>query len=114
MKRKSPSHSSSQFAFSSSFSSEPSPSSSDNPVEHQSNIKIAVRIRPESAEERTDKKHRLVVKAIDEKLLIFDPEERDGVLSGIPDNYNKPKDKKFAFDIVFDQYATQRQVKEKT
>jgi hypothetical protein len=112
MKRKSPSHpsSSSSHSFAPSFSAETPPFPSDNSAESHANIRIAVRIRPESAEERLDKKHRLVVKAIDDKLLIFDPEERDCPHGGIPDNYNKPKDKKFAFDVVFDQYATQRQV----
>ena len=76
----------------------------------QPHIKIAVRVRPEHKDERSDKRHRIVVKTIDDKMLLFDPEEEGIAPSTIPDNYNKPKDKRFAFDVVLDQYATQRQV----
>jgi hypothetical protein len=74
-----------------------------------SNIKIAVRIRPEHLDERGDKRHRVVLRALDEKVIVFDPD--DGPPPTIPDNYNKPKDKKFVFDVVLDQYASQRQVR---
>ena len=74
-------------------------------------IKIALRVRPEHKGERCDKRHRLVIKPIDEKMLVFDPaESHEPTRGGCLDNYNKPKDKKFAFDIIFDQYATQREV----
>jgi kinesin family member 18A len=75
-----------------------------------SSIKIALRVRPEHKGERADKRHRIVVKTINEKMLLFDPENEDAAASIIPDNYNKPKDKKFAFDVVLDQFTTQRQV----
>ena len=101
---------------STSSSTSTSSSSSSNSRPHFS---IAVRLRPEHSEERLNKQHRICVKPVDDKLLIFDPVDTVGGggprgNSVIPDNYNKAKNKSFAFDNVFDQFATQREVYEKT
>jgi len=77
------------------------------------NIIVAVRIRPETTEELNS--WRTVVKVLDDNVLVFDPADLNRhVQRGLPNHSQRRRDIKFAFDWVFDQYATQEEVYERT
>jgi kinesin family protein 18/19 len=76
-------------------------------------IIVAVRIRPENEKERHNFSSRVVVRAVDEQVLVFDPAPAPGTSTstkGLPNHYRRPKDVRYAFDRVFDGYASQEEV----
>ncbi|GIQ84752.1 kinesin-like protein [Kipferlia bialata] len=88
-----------------------------------SNFTVAVRVRPENEEEKNGR-HYNVIKVTNDHLLVFDPPESggsDGMMarpqSAPPlrprtstGRQRKAKDQPFAFDVVFDENATQKEV----
>lgn len=96
------------------------PSECGSKLNMASNIKVAVRVRPLNNRELGDN-CRIVVDVVDEKMLVFDPEEEIGPLynQGVqqPNMYflkRANKDLKFVFDDVCGQNATNRDVFEAT
>jgi kinesin family protein 18/19 len=85
------------------------------------NMKVVVRIRPENDMEIRSNCE-TVVKALDNHVLVFDPKEdnlpqfdnADVVRKRRPFLSRKRKDLRFAFDRVFDETTTQREVFENT
>jgi hypothetical protein len=88
---------------------------------------VAVRIRPESEKERYNPMSKVVVQALTEKVIVFDPPSPTGIFSsssssfpsthgtgGPPNNYRKSKDVRYAFHRVFDSSSTQEEVYEAT
>jgi len=56
-----------------------------------------------------------VVRVLDERVVVFDPASAGSEhLPGVPDHYARSKDQRYAFDRVFDQYASQEEVYEHT
>lgn len=86
-----------------------------------SNMKVVVRIRPEN-EVEIRSNCETVVKALDDHVLVFDPKEDnhpqferpDVVRKRRPFLSKKHKDLRFAFDRVFDETSTQKDVFENT
>jgi len=75
------------------------------------NMKVIVRVRPESDVERCNN-YKRVVTVVDEHIIVFDPKKES--LSAFTGRKRmrsiltrQPKDLRLAFDRVFDQYATQ-------
>ena len=72
------------------------------------NMRVIVRVRPESELERRSN-YKNIVTVVDDHIIVFDPKKevsplrrrRKPVLS------RRPKDLRLAFDRVFNQYATQ-------
>ena len=72
------------------------------------NMRVIVRVRPESELERRSS-YKNIVTVVDDHIIVFDPKKelsplrrkRKPVLS------RRPKDLRLAFDRVFNQYATQ-------
>ena len=85
------------------------------------NMKVVVRMRPESEAEILSN-YQGVVKVLDEHVLVFDPtpdiistfQEPTSNLRRRPILSKKHKDLRFAFDRVFDETATQVDVFENT
>ena len=91
-------------------------------IDEESNFKVCVRIRPESEREKVGN-HNVVVKALDEHVLAFDPKADDmpdfnaaaGAVRKNPRVLEKrARDIKFAFDRVFDQESSQKDIFEYT
>ena len=84
------------------------------------NIRVAVRVRPENERELTGG-YRNVIQVVDDRMLIFDPENNGddfffhGKKVGRRDlNKRAAKDQKFAFDAVFGPNSTNEDVFENT
>ena len=84
------------------------------------NIRVAVRVRPENERELTGA-YRNVIQVVDDRMLIFDPENNGddfffhGKKVGRRDlNKRAAKDQKFAFDAVFGPNSTNEDVFENT
>jgi kinesin family protein 18/19 len=90
---------------------------------NQRNFIVAVRIRPPSNTERINRCHRKNVVPVDKTMLVYDPPHhvdewnlKGFVPSGVNKNTNllyghsRPKNLKYAFDHVFDEYASQEEV----
>ena len=94
----------------------------------ETNVKVVVRIRPESGvnESASTNAERIVVRTIDDQIVVFDPvdDDDDFVLAasrptsrtelhkrGVKKTH---RDTRFAFDRVFDENATQGDVYEAT
>ena len=85
------------------------------------NMKVVVRVRPESNLE-IHSSCQTVVKVLDNHVLIFDPKEdnlpsfdhSEQARRRKPFLSRKPKDLRFAFDRIFDGYSTQQEVFEHT
>ncbi|XP_041472095.1 kinesin-like protein KIF18A [Lytechinus variegatus] len=89
--------------------------------QQQTNIRVVIRIRPENQHERDAQNSRTVVRPLDEKVLVFDPQEeaspsyfrgrrvrqRNGMR-------RKNRDKQFAFDHIFAEGTSQEYVYEHT
>ncbi|ELV10097.1 Kinesin-like protein KIF18B [Tupaia chinensis] len=84
-------------------------------AEEDSTVQVVVRVRPPTPRE-LESQRRPVVQVVDERVLVFDPEEPDGGFSGLKwggthdGPKKKGKDLTFAFDRVFGEAATQREV----
>lgn len=90
-----------------------------------SNVKVVVRVRPTNRQER-EKECKIVVKAIDDYMLVFDPKtdsEAKRYGGGRAPSVRRPqrtaldrrhKDLRFAFDRVFNEDATNQEVFEFT
>uniref|UniRef100_A0A2K6EW08 Kinesin-like protein n=1 Tax=Propithecus coquereli TaxID=379532 RepID=A0A2K6EW08_PROCO len=78
-------------------------------------VRVVVRVRPPTPRE-LDSQRRPVVQVVDERVLVFNPEEPDGGFPGlkwgsIQDGpKRKGKDLTFVFDRVFGEAATQQDV----
>ncbi|XP_006833777.1 PREDICTED: kinesin-like protein KIF18B [Chrysochloris asiatica] len=78
-------------------------------------VQVVVRVRPPTSRE-LESQRRPVVQVVDERVLVFDPEEPDGGFPGLKwgNTHDGPKKKgkdlKFAFDRVFGEVATQQDV----
>ena len=81
------------------------------------NIRVAVRVRPENSREKAGAFNN-VINVVDEKMLIFDPNENgedvfyfQGKKQGRRDlNKKENKDQKFAYDSVFAPGSTNTEV----
>ncbi|XP_033730766.1 kinesin-like protein KIF18A, partial [Pecten maximus] len=85
-----------------------------------SKVKVVVRIRPENAAEGGSNS-RVVVKAMNENVLVFDPKEQSSPGYGYRNRHRRRdirkkqcKDLKFAFDHVFDQNSANHNVYEES
>ncbi|XP_047564534.1 kinesin-like protein KIF18B isoform X1 [Lutra lutra] len=84
------------------------------PVE-DSKVRVVVRVRPPTPRE-LESQRRPVVQVVDERVLVFDPEEPDGGFLGLKwgsthdGPKKKGKDLTFVFDRVFGEAATQQDV----
>lgn len=86
-----------------------------------SHVKVVVRVRPTSDNERREN-CRNVVQVVDSHMLIFDPKEEDlscfgsrkGQTRSRNINQRANKDMKFVFDHVFDENSTQVELFEST
>ncbi|XP_006735934.1 kinesin-like protein KIF18B [Leptonychotes weddellii] len=80
-----------------------------------SKVRVVVRVRPPTPRE-LESQRRPVVQVVDERVLVFDPEEPDRGFLGLKwgSTHDGPKKKgrdlTFAFDRVFGEAATQRDV----
>ncbi|CAH6776216.1 kinesin-like protein KIF18B [Phodopus roborovskii] len=78
-------------------------------------VRVVVRVRPPTPRE-LESQRRPVIQVVDERMLVFDPEECDGGFSGLKWNGShngtkkKGKDLTFVFDRVFGEAATQQDV----
>ena len=78
-------------------------------------VRVVVRLRPPTPKE-LESQRRPVVQVVDERVLVFDPEEPDGGFlglkwgSGQDGPKKKGKDLTFVFDRVFSETATQKDV----
>ena len=82
-----------------------------------SNVKVVVRIRPQN-EKETEGNFRVVVQAVDENILVFDPKENTGMEYAIKGRRDirkrQNRDLKFAFDRVFGPEAQNKEIYEET
>uniref|UniRef100_G1QZ57 Kinesin-like protein n=1 Tax=Nomascus leucogenys TaxID=61853 RepID=G1QZ57_NOMLE len=80
-----------------------------------STLQVVVRVRPPTPRE-LDSQRRPVVQVVDERVLVFNPEEADGGFPGLKwggthdGPKKKGKDLTFVFDRVFGEAATQQDV----
>ncbi|XP_057173760.1 kinesin-like protein KIF18B [Ursus arctos] len=80
-----------------------------------SKVRVVVRVRPPTPRE-LESQRRPVVQMVDERVLVFDPEEPDGGFLGLKwgsahdGPKKKGKDLTFVFDRVFGEAATQQDV----
>nr|XP_060501851.1 kinesin-like protein KIF18B isoform X1 [Panthera onca] len=80
-----------------------------------SKVRVVVRVRPSTPRE-LESQRRPVVQVVDERVLVFDPEEPDGGFLGLKwgsthdGPKKKGKDLTFVFDRVFGETATQQDV----
>lgn len=95
----------------------PTRGSTDSSVD-TSKVKVVVRIRPQNQVERNGNA-RMVVKAMNENVLVFDPKEHSSPEYGYRKRHRRRdirkrpcKDLKFAFDCVFDQNSANHHVYE--
>ncbi|XP_046532138.1 kinesin-like protein KIF18B [Equus quagga] len=78
-------------------------------------VRVVVRVRPPTLRE-LESQRQPVVQVVDERVLVFDPEEPDGGLPGLKwgsthdGPKKKGKDLTFVFDRVFGEAATQQDV----
>nr|XP_020027014.1 kinesin-like protein KIF18B isoform X2 [Castor canadensis] len=80
-------------------------------------VQVVVRVRPPTPRE-LESQRRPVIQVVDERVLVFDPEEPDGGFPGLkwggPHDGGPPKKKSkdltFVFDRVFGEAATQQDV----
>lgn len=78
-------------------------------------LRVVVRLRPPTPKE-LESQRRPVVQVVDERVLVFDPEEPDGGFLGLKwgsaqdGPRKKGKDLTFVFDRVFAETATQQDV----
>lgn len=78
-------------------------------------VRVVVRVRPPTPKE-LESQRRPVIQVVDERMLVFDPEEYDGGFPGLKwsGSHNGPKKKgkdlTFVFDRVFGEVATQQDV----
>lgn len=78
-------------------------------------VRVVVRVRPPTPRE-LESQRRPVIQVVDERVLVFDPEEYDGGFPGLKwsGSHNGPKKKgkdlTFVFDRVFGEAATQQDV----
>lgn len=78
-------------------------------------LRVVVRLRPPTPKE-LESQRRPVVQVVDERVLVFDPEEPDGGFLGLKwgsaqdGPRKKGKDLTFVFDRVFGETATQQDV----
>ncbi|XP_004684132.1 PREDICTED: kinesin-like protein KIF18B [Condylura cristata] len=78
-------------------------------------VRVVVRVRPPTPRE-LESQRRPVVQVVDERVLVFDPEESDGGFLGLKwgsthdGPKKKGKDLTFVFDRVFGETATQQDV----
>ncbi|KAG8505018.1 Kinesin-like protein KIF18B [Galemys pyrenaicus] len=78
-------------------------------------VRVVVRLRPPTPRE-LESQRRPVVQVVDERVLVFDPEESDGGFLGLKwgstheGPKKKGKDLTFVFDRVFGEAATQQDV----
>ncbi|XP_051014763.1 kinesin-like protein KIF18B [Acomys russatus] len=78
-------------------------------------VRVVVRVRPPTPRE-LESQRRPVIQVVDERMLVFDPEECDGGFPGLKwsGSHNGPKkkgkDMTFVFDRVFSEVATQQDV----
>ncbi|KAK6192439.1 hypothetical protein SNE40_003907 [Patella caerulea] len=85
-----------------------------------SNVKVVVRIRPENALEHSSGASRIVVKAMNEHVLVFDPMKEEHHTPGYRKRKNRDltqrarKDLRFAFDYVFGPHTSNHTVYEHT
>ncbi|XP_056672957.1 kinesin-like protein KIF18B isoform X1 [Monodelphis domestica] len=84
--------------------------------EEDCTVRVVVRVRPPTPKE-LEIHRRPVVQVVDERMLVFDPEEPDGGFPGLKwggsihdGPKKKGKDLKFVFDHVFAETATQQEV----
>ncbi|KAM7068831.1 kinesin-like protein KIF18B isoform 1-T2 [Molossus nigricans] len=78
-------------------------------------VQVVVRVRPPTSRE-LESQRRPVIQVVDERVLVFDPEEPDGGFLGLKwgsihdGPKKKGKDLTFVFDRVFGEAATQQDV----
>lgn len=78
-------------------------------------VRVVVRVRPPTPKE-LESQRRPVIQVVDERMLVFDPEECDGGFPGLKWSGSlsgpkkKGKDLTFVFDRVFSEVATQQDV----
>ena len=79
-----------------------------------SNILVTVRVRPESAREKAERKTSSIVRVIDRNVLVFDPSDsaQGSQQQRRALGLRRGKELRFAFDRVFDETATQLEVYE--
>ncbi|XP_034362052.1 kinesin-like protein KIF18B isoform X1 [Arvicanthis niloticus] len=78
-------------------------------------VRVVVRVRPPTPKE-LESQRRPVIQVVDDRMLVFDPEECEGGFPGLKwsGSHNGPKKKgkdlTFVFDRVFGEAATQQEV----
>lgn len=78
-------------------------------------VQVVVRVRPPTPRE-LESQRRPVIQVVDERVLVFDPEEPEGAFLGLKwgsihdGPRKKGKDLTFVFDRVFGETATQQDV----
>ena len=89
-------------------------------ADNKSNVKVVVRIRPENGMEKSGN-FRIVVKAMNEHVLVFDPNEQSSPEYGYRHRHQRRdirkrqnKDLKFAFDYVFDPDSVNHEIYQQT
>lgn len=81
------------------------------------NTYLLIRVRPESYSEQQDSRWRTVIRVLDERVLIFDPNNatprtsRGSVARAFT---ARSKEMRYSFDRVFDQFANQQDIYEST
>uniref|UniRef100_H0X816 Kinesin-like protein n=1 Tax=Otolemur garnettii TaxID=30611 RepID=H0X816_OTOGA len=84
-------------------------------AKEDSMVRVVVRVRPPTPQE-LDSQRRPVVQVVDERVLVFNPEEPNGGFPGLKwggihdGSKKKGKDLTFVFDRVFGEAATQQDV----
>ncbi|XP_049850879.1 kinesin-like protein KIF18B [Schistocerca gregaria] len=83
--------------------------------EKEANIFVAVRIRPFSESESRENGSGVIVKCVDERVVVFDPSDSRSVNPARTfQGTRRGKDIMFSFDRVFDSFSSQYEVFERT
>jgi kinesin family protein 18/19 len=91
---------------------------------HHPCMKVVVRLRPANEKERSTRAHRVVLKPMDDHMVLFDPLEATAIAAGAAgnssangapsmtshNNSRRARDQRFMFDKVFDEHSTQAEV----
>src|SRR3989338_2395220 len=99
----------------------------DGGSSHSPCMKVVVRVRPVNEKERAARNHRIVLKPMDEHIVLFDPLEASAIASSSSssslsssgsaapslmshNNTRRARDQRFMFDRVFDEHTSQSEV----
>jgi kinesin family member 18/19 len=72
---------------------------------------LLIRVRPTSQKEKKDPRSWDVVKFLDDKVICFDPSDNENAdRRGVPAHARNCKDTNYAFDHVFNEFASQEEI----